>query len=242
MKPYSIIDSHKIVALESKAKEYILTVRDLPEDEKPREKLLAHGAYSLSVAELLSVILGTGTKKEGVLEMSRRILKEYGEQAFAGHLDPKKLSEDLSIPLYKAMQIAACSELGRRYFDKNGRPTLRSAKDVYEYLKDMRSLPKEHLRGLYLNSHYKLIHDEVISIGTIDANIIHPREVFRPALEYGAVAVILAHNHPSGDPLPSTADKEVTKQLIEAGKIMGVRLLDHIVVSEGGFATVEGNY
>ncbi len=176
--------------------------------------------------------------------MSGRVLKEYGERALVGKVDPKKLAADLDIPLMKAQQIVACAELGRRFFEKKNSqmPVIRTPKDIFEYLVDMRSLPKEHLRGLYLNSHYKLIHDEVISIGTIDANIIHPREVFGPALEYGAVAVILAHNHPAGSPKASEADVQVTKQIVEAGKIMGIKVLDHVIICKDKFGSVPVDY
>ena len=122
----------------------------------------------------------------------------------------------LGIPLIKACQLVACLEVGRRFFKSpNGRSpvTLRTASQVYEYLKDMRDLPKENLRGLYLDSHYQVVHDEIISIGNLTSNIAHPREVFRPALEHSAFAVILVHNHPSGVTTPSEADMEVTRQM-----------------------------
>ena len=244
MKPYSIADSYKLLDVDPGVKKYTLSIRDVPIEEKPREKLLKFGASTLSVQELLAVILNTGTKKEDVLTMSNRILKDYGHQALSGKTDAKKLSAELSIPLIKAVQIVACAELGRRFFEKKGgqRPVLRTAKDVFEYLKDMGSLSKEHLRGLYLNTHYKLIHDEVISIGTIDASIIHPREVFRPALESSAVAMILAHNHPSGSTKPSEADIAITKQLVDAGKIMGIKLLDHVIISDEKFLSIDIDY
>jgi DNA repair protein RadC len=208
-------------------KTYILKLRDLPQHEKPREKMLAFGATALSVAELLEIVIGQGTTKEDVKAMSERILREYGEKSLAGDTDPKKLSEDLGIPLGK---------------NARGIATVRTPRDVYEYLKDMRDLSKEHLRGLYLNQHHKVIHDEVISIGTIDANIVHPREVFKPALEYSAVALILAHNHPSGSLKASDADVEITKQLVQSGRIMGIQLLDHVIVTSNGFASIPAVY
>jgi DNA repair protein RadC len=242
MKPYLLSDTFKLTDDSAvNGKRYTL-IRDLPKEDRPREKMFKYGASSLSTQELLAVILVTGTRNEDVLTMSRRVLKDYGEQGLKGKTDAKTLALELGIPLGKALQIVACAELGRRFYEKNGRPTLRTAKDVFEYLKDMRDLPKEHLRGLYLNQHFKLIHDEVISIGTIDASIIHPREVFRPALEYGAVAVILAHNHPSGSVKASFMDKEVTKELIDAGKIMGVRLLDHVIIAGEEYGSVEAEY
>jgi DNA repair protein RadC len=106
----------------------------------------------------------------------------------------------------------------------------------------MQDLPKEHLRGLYLDAHYQLIHDEIISIGTLTSNIIHPREVFRPALEYSASAVILAHNHPSGVAKPSDADVAITRQIVEAGKILGISLLDHVIITKNKFESVPVEY
>ena len=222
------------------AEQYVLKVRDLPTEEKPREKLLAHGPDALSNVELLAVILGVGTRREEVLTMASRILKEYGEKAIADQTDPKKVSESLGIPVSKASQIVASFELGRRFYAKrNGKPKiLRTPKEVWEITKDMHNLPKEQMVGLYLNSRYMLVHREVVAIGTVDASIVHPREVFRPALEHAASAVILVHNHPSDNAEPSKADKQITKQLKEAGKLMGIELLDHVIVTESGYRSV----
>jgi len=176
--------------------------------------------------------------------MSTRIMNEYGEQSVMNARNPAKLAEDADIPLGKAIQIVAVAELGRRFFHKNSAaaPTIRTAQEVFEYVQDMRELSKEHLRGIYLNAHYKVIHDETISIGTVDANIIHPREVFKPALEYSAAAVILVHNHPSGSVEPSASDREVTQQLIAAGTILGIDLIDHVIVTKEAFASISAQY
>jgi DNA repair protein RadC len=226
-------------------KKYNLKLRDLPADEKPREKLIKYGPQTLSFAELIAIVLNVGTKKEEVLTMSRRLLKEYGNSAVVYQKDPKKIQEMLGIPLVKSCQLVACFELGRRFFkSEEGRKpvTIRTASQVNDYLKDMRDLPKEHLRGLYLDNHYRLIHDEVISIGSLTSNIIHPREVFRPALEYGASAVILAHNHPSGVAKASDADIAITRQIVEAGKILGIGLLDHVIVTKTKFGSIPVDY
>lgn len=219
---------------------YKLTIRDIPNEQKPREKLLREGPSVLSVSELWAVVLNLGTKKEDVLSMSNRILKEYGEKSITRETNPKTLAKELSLPIGKATQIVAVIELGKRLFERNptGAKIIRTANDVYEYTKNMWDLPKEHLRGIYLNSHYKVIHDEVISIGTIDANIVHPREVFRPALEYAAAAVILVHNHPSGNLEPSSDDLFITEQLVNAGKLLGIDLVDHVIVSSQGFKSI----
>lgn len=239
MKKNYIVQDNDLL-LDAPEKGYVLRLRDLPLEEKPREKLIQYNSKALSVAELLAVVLNVGTKKEEVLSMASRVLKEYGEKAIINQVSPKKLTEELAIPLGKACQIVACFELGRRFFKHNPRTStvLRSAKQVSEYVKDMRHLSKEQLRGLYLNSHYQVIYDEVISIGSMTANIAHPREVFKPALEYSAVAVIIVHNHPSGIVTPSKADIEITTQLSKAGKILGVNLLDHIIVTGNTFKSI----
>jgi len=236
--------SNDLAFLDNEERRYILTVRDLPKEAKPRERLAKDGPETLSTAELLAVILNVGTTKEEVLTMARRVTKDYGERGIMSQKDAKAMAEDLDIPLGKAAQIVAAAELGRRFFHKNGNgaPVIRTASEVAAYVRDMKALSKEHLRGLYLNAHYKVIHDEVISIGTLDANIIHPRDVFRPALEYAAAAVILVHNHPSGVVDPSEADITVTKQIIAAGKLLGIRLVDHVVVAGEEHRSIPADY
>lgn len=223
---------------------YVWTIRDLPDDERPRERLIKHGPGVLSTHELLAVILNVGTQHEDVLSMASRIVKEYGERSIFAQLDAKTLAEDLGIPLGKALQIVAVGELGRRYFlrEREGAVVVRTAKDVFEYVADMRSLPKEHLRGLYVNAHYQIIRDEVISIGTVDANIIHPREIFRPAIAASAVGVILVHNHPSGVLEASAQDRAVTNQIVQAGTLIGIELVDHVIVTSDGFMSIMRDY
>lgn len=235
---YILEDNDRIVS--ETDERYVLRFRDIPDDQKPREKLLANGIKNLNAAELLSIVLGVGTQKEDVLAMAQRIVKEYGEKAIINEEDPHKLMEALDIPLIKACQVVASFELGRRYFAKQGgRPVfVRNSRQAYEYVKDMGHLRKEQLRGLYLNSRYQLIHDEVISVGSLTANIVHPREVFQPAIERGAIAIILAHNHPSGRLTPTLADSSITEQLISAGKLLGIDIIDHLVVTSTTFRSI----
>lgn len=245
MTTYAMRDSDLFLDVStSTQRKYVLRVRDLPKDEQPREKMLQAGPGALSVAELLSVVIGSGTKKEGVLEMSHKVVKEYGERILSKHINAEEMARELDIPLYKALQIVAIGELGRRFYDKTagGLTVIRSPQDAYSYLRDMHNLPKEHVRGIYLNAHHQVIHDEVISIGTVNSNLIHPREVFRPALLYGAAGVIIAHNHPSGVMEASESDITVTKQLIEAGKVVGITLIDHIIVSGEKFISIDVDY
>lgn len=236
--PYQVTD-HDILMQETNSS-YVLRIRDLPLSEKPREKLIALGPTNLTVAELVAIILEVGTKKEEVLVMAERILKEYGEKAIIHETNPQKLSEALGIPITKACRLIASFELGRRYFaSRSGRAVyVRNAKQAYQYLRGMGSLQKEQFRGLYLNSRYQVVHDEVISVGSLTANIVHPREVFQPALEYGAVAIIIAHNHPSGNLLPSNADLEVTEQLDAAGRLLGIDLLDHLIITNQAYKSI----
>jgi DNA repair protein RadC len=235
---YKIKDNNLII---NRNKKYnILAVRDRDDDDKPREKMLRLGADSLTSAELLAIILSTGTKKEEVLNMADRILKDYGKNAIINEKNPKNLEKEFGLPLVKSCQIVACFELGRRFFkeEKGGLITIRNAQQAFTYLKDMSNLNKEHFRGLYLNSRYKLIHDETISIGTLDASILHPREVFRPAVEYGASAVIIAHNHPSGILKATPEDLEITRKLKEAGELLGIEILDHLIISKNKFVSL----
>lgn len=217
--------------------EYELRVKDLPGEERPREKMLALGVSSLSQAELVAVLWGVGTRKEEVLAMARRTLQEYGERAVLTAHKPAELAQTLDIPLTKACQLVAAFELGRRAYatGRTGRPVeVRTPRQASYYFRDMGLNGKEQLRGIYLGSRHQVVHDEIISIGSLTSNIVHPREVFQPAVERGAVAVIIAHNHPSGSLEPSQADIEVTRQLIAAGKILGIDLLDHLIITATG--------
>ncbi len=218
----------------------IKRVRDMAEGEKPREKMIKDGVGALSLAELLAVVLGVGTKREEVFSMASRLLREYGEKAIAAQKDPLTIVKELKLPEAKACQIVACFELGKRLFQKKpgGLITIRNAAQAFAYLKDMGSLKKEQFRGLYLNNHYQLIHDEVISIGTIDASLVQAREVFRPALEYGASAIIIAHNHPSGVLKSSREDAEITGNLLAAGKILDIEILDHLIIGENKYISI----
>lgn len=221
--------------------QYVLRVKDMPEEDRPRERMLKHGPSDLSLAELVAILWGVGNRNEDVLAMAQRALSDYGEKAIASELNAERLSQAADISLGKACQIIAGLELGRRFYARqpSGRPAhIRNAKQAYQYLKDISSSQKEQLRGLYLNSRYRIVHDEVISIGSLTSNVVHPREVFQPAIERGAVAVILAHNHPSGQLEPTTPDIHITEQLIAAGKVLGIELLDHLVITPGQYVSI----
>lgn len=237
-RPYVLRDNDQL--LTNNDEPYVLRMRDLPLEEKPREKLMQLGPKNLDVAELVAILLGVGTRREDVMAMSRRILHEYGERAISHELDHAKLADALHIPIGKACQIVASFELGRRFYaNRAGRSVhVRTVKQAYQYLRGMEGSKKEQLRGLYLNSRYEVIHDEVISVGSLTSSIVHPREVFQPAISHGAVALIIAHNHPSGNTQPTTADIDVTRQLVEAGKVLGIDVLDHLIIAENKFKSI----
>lgn len=219
---------------------YVLRVRDLPDADKPREKLTQLGPGELSVAELVAILWSTGTKNEDVLAMAKRTVHEYGERSIAHERNPERLADTIEIPLIKATQLIAAFELGRRYHATSaGRPVhIRTAGQAFQYLKPMGHMQKEQLRGLYLNSRHRVIHDEVISVGSLTSNVVHPREVFQPAIERAAVAVIIGHNHPSGSLQPTLADTEVTEQLRAAGEVLGIELLDHLIIAGEKFVSI----
>jgi DNA repair protein RadC len=237
--PYRLFDNDTV--LDGADSPYVLRVKDMPEPERPREKLLSAGVQSLDQAELVAILWGVGTRREDVLAMAKRTLQEYGQKTAYGDCNPQQLSESLGIPLTKACQLVAALELGRRAYatGHSGQPVqVRTPKQAYHYFREIATSNKEQLRGLYLGSRHQVVHDEVISIGSLTSNIVHPREVFQPAVEYGAVAVIIAHNHPSGSLEPSGADQEVTRQLLAAGKILGIELLDHLIITADGHKSI----
>lgn len=238
--PYQLSDQDLLFTADSPNNRYVLKLRDLPDGDRPRERMLELGPGQLTMAELLAILWGVGSRREDVLAMARRTLKEYGDKAIGHELDPKQLAMAADIPLHKACQLVASFELGRRFYaTRSGRPVqVRNAKQAYQYVKNIGPSQKEQLRGLYLNSRYQVVHDEVISVGSLTANIVHPREVFQPAIEHGAVAIILAHNHPSGKLEPSLADINITEQLLAAADLLGVELLDHLIVGSNNYASV----
>lgn len=218
---------------------YKIRLKDLPVADKPREKLSNLGPSALDNAELLAVILGKGTRKEGVLETARRIIENYGSMALTGETSVTKVQQAFGVGYVHACQIVACFELGRRFFGRKKEVSIRTPQEGFEYLKPMCRLGKEHFRGLYLDVTNRLIHDEIITIGTLTTNLIHPREIFYPAIKHSAAAIILAHNHPSGDPSPSEDDIKVTRQILTAAETMDIDILDHLVIGDQLFVSLK---
>ena len=219
----------------------MVRMHDMPEEERPRERLMKNGPGSLSNAELLSVILRTGSKDENVVNLCSRILSEYNLKQLS-QANLSQLTKIRGIGPAKATQIAAVFELARKLetFIDDPRRKIRSAADVYSFLyPGMRELKKERLTALYLDTKNHIIKDEVISVGSLNANIVHPREVFKSALMESAPSMINAQNHPSRDPTPSREDLAVTEKLVEGGKLLGVSLLDHVIIGDGRYVSLK---
>lgn len=211
----------------------------LSDEDKPREKLKQRGVSSLTDSELLALILRTGSKGEDVLKVSRELMSKFNLKRLS-RLPLKVLQNTHGIGEVKAGQIIACFELGRRLNKFKERTTeVKSARDVARLFSDeMRTLSKEHLRIVLLNTKRKIIHVEDLFIGSLNESVIHPREIFEAALNEHAAAIILVHNHPSGDPTPSSADISVTQQLVSAGALLGIPVLDHIIIGDKRYTSM----
>ncbi len=223
-----------------KTNNYNISIKELAINNRPREKLIENGPDNLKNNELLAIVLNTGTKKEEIMTLSSRLIKDYGEKALLKNKSPNELARDFKISIKKACQLIACFELGKRFFQENQNEVkiFRSSSEVFKYLKNMSDLKKEQLRGLYLNSQFQLIHDEIISIGTLNSNLSHPREIFKPAIYYNAAAIILAHNHPSGKLQASQSDIKTTKELIKISELLQIDLLDHLIIANNNYISL----
>jgi len=220
---------------------YKIGMKDVPPEERPRERMIRHGVESLSNSELLSALLGSGSTKENVLQVSGRMLAKYslGELSRAG---VNELKGVLGIGDAKACRITAAMELGKRAVSEKETAAgfIDGPDDVARMMMPrMRNLKKEFFRGIYLNSKKRILKEEVISVGGLNTNNAHPREVFGPAMRESAAALVLVHNHPSGDPSPSRDDIIVTRKLLRAGRILGIDVLDHVIIGDGVYASLK---
>lgn len=219
-----------------------LMIRDVPTCERPRERLLKEGAQVLSNQELIAVILGTGTKQESVLQLSTRILHYFQGLRLLKDSTVTELKKIKGIGDTKAVQLLAALELGSRVhkLQIEDRIVIRSPEDVSRFMmEEMRFLTQEHFVALYLNTKNHVIHKKTIFIGSLNASIVHPREIYKEAFRHSAASIICLHNHPSGDPAPSREDIEVTKRLVESGKVIGIELLDHIIIGDQKFTSLK---
>lgn len=211
------------------------TMRDLPAAERPRERLLRYGADKLSGEELLAVLIGRGTRGVPVRELAHGLLVRFGSVAAIADATVEELKQVSGIGTAKACQIKAAFELARRFQENcapDNREAITSPEAVVRLIKPrLIEKKKECFFTVLLDIRNRHIRTEQVSVGSLDATIAHPREVFDPALHDHAPSIIVVHNHPSGDPTPSAEDISLTRRLVEAGKVLGIKLLDHIVIA-----------
>jgi DNA repair protein RadC len=218
------------------------TIKELPIEERPRERLIRHGALVLSNAELLAILLRVGTKEENAISLAHRILKQDQGLRFLVDSKVEQLACIKGIGQAKASQIKAAIEIGKRLaaFELGIDKPVKCPQDVSDLLmEDMRYLKKEHMKLVLLNIKCNLISVEEISVGSLNASIVHPREVFNPAIKKSCASIIMVHNHPSGDPTPSNEDIGITARIYEAGKLLGIELADHIIIGDGKYVSMK---
>lgn len=222
---------------------YITTIKEMPRYERPREKMMKYGPRSLSNAELIAIILSTGTKDKTAIDLARSILCFSNEGiGFLANCSIEELSSLKGIGLAKSSQIIAAIELGKRISlsTRVNNYRIKGPEDVSNLLmEEMKHLKQEHFNIILLSTKNEVISVENISIGSLNASIVHPREVFLRAIKRSSASIILAHNHPSGDPQPSKEDILITKRLVESGKIIGIEVLDHVIMGDNNYCSLK---
>jgi DNA repair protein RadC len=216
-----------------------LKIREMPQDQRPREKLLVHGVSALSDPELIAILLRTGLRGANAVEVGRQLLEKYKSLTGISRCSVNELRKIPGIGQTKALELVAAFGLGQRLARETlSKQKLDSPELVSELVgPEMRQLRTESLRVILLDTRYRLLHIEEVSVGSLNESIAHPREIFRPAITYSAYAVIVVHNHPSGDASPSQTDHSLTRRLAEAAELLQIKLLDHIIIG----APSEGN-
>jgi DNA repair protein RadC len=221
---------------------YSLAMKDLPPEERPRERLAKHGPEALSTPELLAILLRTGTARESALDVAEGIVAQAGGLRGLATATIEQLSQIRGVGVVKAIEIRAAVELGKRIsaFTHEARPTVRCPEDVWQLVQsELRHEPREHFKVLLLDTRNQVIRVSTVSVGSLTESIVHPREVFREAIRHSSAALIAVHNHPSGDPTPSQEDIQVTRRLDEAGRTVGIDVLDHVIVGEGRYVSLK---
>ena len=224
------------------AVEYPVMIRDLPQEERPRERLLRQGPEGLSNTELLALLLRTGIRGESVLKQAERLLAHFEGLRGLAMARPEELASFPGVGRAKAATLLAAFELGRRLATAGGDelPVITGPREVAELMMGrLRFLDREHFYVVLLNARNQCLGVERVSIGHLTASLVHPREVFKAAIQKSAAAVILAHNHPSGDPTPSREDVFLTRRLREGGELLGIEILDHVVFGDNKYISLK---
>ncbi len=220
------------------------TIHDLPISERPRERLQKFGVEALSAQEILALILGRGIAGESVMMTVQRLLSQFGNLKGIASASVEELSQVKGIGLAKASQIKAAFELANRlegYSEAGKKPLVKTPEEVVSLVRGrLKGKKKEHFLALLLDTRNQLIKVSEISVGSLDTSIVHPREVFKEAISASAASVIFAHNHPSGDPEASEDDIKLTERLAEAGEVVGIEVLDHIIIGDKNYLSLKG--
>ncbi|MCS6774906.1 MAG: DNA repair protein RadC [Chloroherpetonaceae bacterium] len=224
------------------AERYSVAIRELPSNERPRERLQLYGPSAVSTAELLAIQLRTGTTERSAVGLGELLLSHFEGLRGVANATIEQMSRIKGVGPVKAVQIASAFELGRRLaaLSDEERPVIRCSQDVANLLMpELRDARKECLKSLLLDTKNRVIRILTVSVGTLDSSLVHPREVFRDAVVASAASLIVAHNHPSGDPTPSPEDKRITLRLAECGRLLGIELLDHIILGHNRFVSLK---
>lgn len=219
-----------------------ITIKDIPLDDRPRERLIKFGAESLSNSELLAIIIRTGTKNENAITIANKILGSGCGLNFLAECNVQELSSIKGIGNAKAAQIKASIEIAKRMknFRSDKKYKITAPHDAADLvMEDMRYLKNEHLKVIFLNTKNYVIDVKDLSIGSLNASIVHPREVYSEAIRKSSSSIIVCHNHPSGDPTESQEDINITKRLYEVGKLVGIELLDHVIIGDGSYISLK---
>ncbi len=221
------------------------TIKKWPEEDRPREKLSTKGADFLADSELLAIIIGSGSRKKNALDLARSLLNKFDNLAGIESASMDEICSVHGIGLGKATSLKAALELGRRFTSSSASVKsypIRTAEDVYTlYIASMKNRKKEIFSVMLLNAKNRLIKTVTISEGALTGTIVHPREVFNPAIRESANSVVFTHNHPSGDPEPSNEDIALTRRLVDAGNIMGIRVVDHLIIGDNRYYSFADN-
>lgn len=217
-----------------------LTIRDMPVSERPREKLLLQGPRQLTSRELIAILLGSGTRDASALTVADWLLWEFETLGNLADASVEELQRIPGIGQAKAIRLTAACELGRRLVHSTPlRPEIWNAQDVVEHVQgEMAHLDREEFRALLLDTKHRLLELYKVSVGHLNGTLVHPREVFKQAIRRSSDAIIVVHNHPSGDPTPSPEDLAVTRRLVAAGRILGIEVLDHVILGASSYVSL----
>jgi DNA repair protein RadC len=224
------------------AESYASRIADMLPEERPRERLEKSGPESLTTPELLGILFRTGTAKRNAVQVADDLFRDLGGLSGIATASLEQLASVSGVGRVKAIEVKAAVELGKRLAatTEEAKPVIRSPADVAHLLMaDLRYETKEHLYALVLDVRNQVRHTRLISTGTLTESLVHPREVFKEAIRFSAAAIVLVHNHPSGDPTPSSDDVATTKRLLDAGKLLGIDVLDHVIIGDGKWSSLK---